>query len=426
MLPAMKDPVSEKDNYFSDYNHSLNKIAELISERAKLISERTELERQIQELKREMDQSESLTDLSELSIPVRLTQKQFFMSFNKNELVDIAKGMNIRVNSTWKKSELVEITANEVLRPSWLKKQLLTLTEEELAIFRKLCKEDCWYIPEETELYLLEELSDKFLVFFEEQGRVAVTVEMKDLFEQADTPAFRKEHADLFWFRQCLYMVTSMYGSVPISIFCKLYSQKEGTEIDRPGIEQFLESLPDKRKKTVIRGDRLIATALLKNDQYKLLEEDQGSKEFYIPDPLEVRKLYDYKYPAYKPEYRKYAAFLRKEFDLDDDDLSGILFLTYRCLAYGGGISDVVKILDQEELVFSSEKSVQEFVPLIINLSNHTRMMSNCGFTPDELSARRRDFTPHTPEKKMQKIYPNDPCPCGSGKKYKRCCGRKR
>ena len=24
------------------------------------------------------------------------------------------------------------------------------------------------------------------------------------------------------------------------------------------------------------------------------------------------------------------------------------------------------------------------------------------------------------------KVYPNDPCPCGSGKKYKQCCGRKK
>ena len=23
-----------------------------------------------------------------------------------------------------------------------------------------------------------------------------------------------------------------------------------------------------------------------------------------------------------------------------------------------------------------------------------------------------------------EKIYPNDPCPCGSGKKYKKCCGK--
>ena len=30
------------------------------------------------------------------------------------------------------------------------------------------------------------------------------------------------------------------------------------------------------------------------------------------------------------------------------------------------------------------------------------------------------------PQKRAaQKIYPNDPCPCGSGKKYKQCCGRK-
>ena len=30
------------------------------------------------------------------------------------------------------------------------------------------------------------------------------------------------------------------------------------------------------------------------------------------------------------------------------------------------------------------------------------------------------------PQKRAaQKVYPNDPCPCGSGKKYKQCCGRK-
>jgi preprotein translocase subunit SecA len=28
-------------------------------------------------------------------------------------------------------------------------------------------------------------------------------------------------------------------------------------------------------------------------------------------------------------------------------------------------------------------------------------------------------------QRKEVKVYPNDPCPCGSGKKYKQCCGRK-
>ena len=36
------------------------------------------------------------------------------------------------------------------------------------------------------------------------------------------------------------------------------------------------------------------------------------------------------------------------------------------------------------------------------------------------------DSGPRAPKKRTsEKIYPNDPCPCGSGKKYKQCCGRK-
>ena len=34
------------------------------------------------------------------------------------------------------------------------------------------------------------------------------------------------------------------------------------------------------------------------------------------------------------------------------------------------------------------------------------------------------DSLAKAPVKRMEKVYPNDPCPCGSGKKYKQCCGR--
>ena len=59
---------------------------------------------------------------------------------------------------------------------------------------------------------------------------------------------------------------------------------------------------------------------------------------------------------------------------------------------------------------------------LLVELSNHTRLWSNNGHTPSELAGRppvvgRADH-------KSKKIGRNDPCPCGSGKKYKRCCGR--
>ena len=37
------------------------------------------------------------------------------------------------------------------------------------------------------------------------------------------------------------------------------------------------------------------------------------------------------------------------------------------------------------------------------------------------------DSVQNAPQKREEKkIYPNDPCPCGSGKKFKQCCGRKK
>ena len=48
----------------------------------------------------------------------------------------------------------------------------------------------------------------------------------------------------------------------------------------------------------------------------------------------------------------------------------------------------------------------------------------------DILSKEKREELYHkckaagTVRREGRKIYPNDPCPCGSGKKYKKCCGR--
>ena len=44
-----------------------------------------------------------------------------------------------------------------------------------------------------------------------------------------------------------------------------------------------------------------------------------------------------------------------------------------------------------------------------------------------KVTGTNKDDTAKAAPKKRasEKIYPNDPCPCGSGKKYKQCCGRK-
>ncbi len=42
------------------------------------------------------------------------------------------------------------------------------------------------------------------------------------------------------------------------------------------------------------------------------------------------------------------------------------------------------------------------------------------------MGTNKDDSLARAPKKRTEdKIYPNDPCPCGSGKKYKQCCGRR-
>ena len=43
---------------------------------------------------------------------------------------------------------------------------------------------------------------------------------------------------------------------------------------------------------------------------------------------------------------------------------------------------------------------------------------------PEDIADLERLLNPPVPRSAEKKIGRNDPCPCGSGKKYKQCCGK--
>lgn len=92
---------------------------------------------------------------------------------------------------------------------------------------------------------------------------------------------------------------------------------------------------------------------------------------------------------------------------------------------YGDGISELGPILEMNHLFFDGEKDLKTFIDLLFNAKNNTRMMENKGYTPSELfevMQKQRENVIDFPVKKRVKVGRNDPCPCGSGKKYKKCC----
>ena len=67
----------------------------------------------------------------------------------------------------------------------------------------------------------------------------------------------------------------------------------------------------------------------------------------------------------------------------------------------------------------------QRLPTLITNVYNAMPSWENNGWSPQELYERvtgRRMF--YNEDGSVMKIGADDPCPCGSGRKYRECCGR--
>lgn len=88
-------------------------------------------------------------------------------------------------------------------------------------------------------------------------------------------------------------------------------------------------------------------------------------------------------------------------------------------LAQNDRVNDAVRmILDEVEP--KDEAELNQFVGMIYDLFNKIPRWSNKGHSPESLF---RVMT--KPQKAAKMPGRNDPCTCGSGKKYKQCCGRR-
>ncbi|WP_185966718.1 SEC-C metal-binding domain-containing protein [Clostridium sp. HBUAS56017] len=84
------------------------------------------------------------------------------------------------------------------------------------------------------------------------------------------------------------------------------------------------------------------------------------------------------------------------------------------------GTLSIVNLLENNGVVFTEgSKESDELVTAVAEVYNSTPIWTLKGSTPLELEDRRK-----TVVKKEKEPGRNEPCPCGSGKKYKKCCGK--
>lgn len=212
-------------------------------------------------------------------------------------------------------------------------------------------------------------------------------------------------------------------------------------------------------------------------DLFMETKRSQQKKPYYVPDKKHLLEYDDPFYCEDTPEKAALRRFMEERVGLSGDKLEDAFDdLLYGVRSVSSSVEGVLSHFDKRNIRFRSDRDMNRFVELYSKFSNTTRMPCNRGYTPDEMmqmtppeerfkslslgpNIRKslqtgemdiEDFCkqirtmelpseemrfdllrqladikpPVTQPEKQKKVGRNDPCPCGSGKKYKRCCGK--
>ncbi len=398
---------------------------------------------------------------------------EIMSSWTKEELKSLAEDLELKGYHSLKKDILVGKIKEELLKPSVMERQMMMFSDEEIAAFESVLKTTGYY-PVRKDLELLEGFYNLAYVGIYNDNFAAVPDEVKKVYKKVNTPKFRKKRKRAFWMIRCLTMVIFLYVLAPISVIKEMLVKCLGEDISEEEFREIFAWIPDYQNPCVIRGEWVIYKEVLPQGLYNKIKESQGDLEYYIPEQEEILDYTGHGYPSRDTCCRKVKEFLIKRMKIEEEQTENLMQGIYSRISLGGGPSDVTEIFEEEGIIFPNETTVRDFIALLIELNNSTRMIQNRGWTPSEMTKKRpvlpegqkptivpmsslaaeqlkqasnelqqmgftvdldsgadeveTVFMPdgiagHT-VKGTKKIYPNDPCPCGSGKKYKKCCGK--
>lgn len=142
---------------------------------------------------------------------------------------------------------------------------------------------------------------------------------------------------------------------------------------------------------------------------------------------LSYDKVYDAgeeNYIEATPAYKALAQFFMRTYQQDVLAAANTVGEITILLQNGGQMKNVLTYTDSLGEVTEAEE--QELAALLIRFHNSLRLWILKGHTPEEIVSGHLDPEESTTtislSHQKKKVGRNEPCPCGSGKKYKNCC----
>lgn len=488
-----EQPISEPDNVKKSANHILSDMGEMLSrffesnkekedlfEKAKTDEDSrktlfNEIENEVCDIFLDLEEEVRVNyDMDNISYAnnSNIYLRDTLLSYPKEELKYMARMFNLRKYSTMTIATLAEKIADEMLSESVMKDKFSLYTDEQILAFEYAIEQNKEFIPSEDirdDLYRV--LEDDY-VYLTNKRMIGVPVDVIEAYQKINTEEFHKSRKQKVWLVDCMDMVAKLYAVAPIEILIKMYQKRKGYRLSKEQILQLCDTISEDDSLCVIHDNRVMDYVLYEHDMYLDIERRQRDKEFYIPSSEEVQDYVRNFYPSKESSYQRLLSFFEHKMSSKIADPEDCVINIYNMISMGNDIHDVMDYVNEEVMVFGSEEEIHQFVEMMMEVNNNTRMIYNRGHKPMELSTRmfRRNGkmstivpgSSHMAEMLMQekdeiefmgfnldfdsnateipvtsisrdrktiqtnikKVYPNDPCPCGSGKKFKKCCGR--
>lgn len=306
---------------------------------------------------------------------------------------------------------------------------------------------------DENDIDLYEQLSyyERYgLLFGRNEGLAIMPHEIRDGLLRVDSERLRPILDRNTEWVQLTRGLLFYYGNMNVSGLVGKMKQYTGRSVDMDDYLNVISDLEFYDFSVISSSDGFCHYRV--DDPSELAQEHRSRPEldFYPFTKAQVLRAAENEYVDRNAGYRRFVSFLRNNWALGKEEAEATAADLVNVVQHGGTPSSLVEYL-QEELVFEGEQQLRQLLDVLMEFMNKTRLWALKGYAPEEMfKAERRQpeapvtlpLQPHpvlgrsasvSPENRSsgevfdfqtkKKVGRNDPCPCGSGKKFKKCCG---
>lgn len=328
----------------------------------------------------------------------------------KKDLIILAKYHGLKGYSSLKKADLAEKLSDIIKSSATMQTLLPYLSPEETSCITA-------HNSSTQDSFSLKRLMDMGYCFADTQGSFVIPDDISGNLLK-DSLFIQNQKSNSFWL-DLMTMSGALYGCLPLSIVCDLYQYYTKTKITQTKAEESILSIPKQLSPIVLIDDLCIQKELLNNDLYKMIQLCQESIPYYKPS---IEQLHHFVRKGYlKDEYtQNLMDHFTEHMHIAVPKAREIIIDLQAQFRQGGNLAEAGNYLREHQIISDLEVD-KTLLSMLNSMFSHSRLLLNRGYSESEKTAM---FKPKNINK-ATKVYPNNPCPCGSGKKYKKCCGRK-